>query len=123
MEETTMFEADDIRDWIGLSVVDREGGKIGALEALYYDTSTDTAAFATVKVGLPGGGRLVFVPLTNARVAPKHLRVEVDKKLAKSAPAIDTDGQLASEAEPEVYAYYGLPYERGASGERRLGRR
>ena len=94
-----MFEADDIRDWLGLSVVDREGSKIGVLEGLYYDTSSDTAAFATVKVGFPGGGRLVFVPLAGARVAPKHLRIEVDKKLAKSAPAIAVDGQLESEAE------------------------
>ena len=118
-----MFEADDIRDWLGLSVVDREGSKIGVLEGLYYDTSSDTAAFASVKVGFPGGGRLVFVPLAGARVAPKQLRVEVDKKLAKSAPAIAVDGQLDSDAEPELYAYYGLTYERGASGERRLGRR
>jgi hypothetical protein len=118
-----VFEADDIRDWLGLSVVDREGSKIGVLEGLYYDTSSDTAAFASVKVGFPGGGRLVFVPLAGARVAPKQLRVEVDKKLAKSAPAIAVDGQLDSDAEPELYAYYGLPYERGASGERRLGRR
>ncbi len=118
-----MFEVDDIRDWLGLSVVDRTGSKIGVLEGLYYDTSTDAAAFATVKVGLPGGGRLVFVPLFDARVAPKHLRVQVDKKLAKSAPSIDVDGQLESQSEPEIYSYYGIAYERGVGGERRLGRR
>jgi len=118
-----MFEADDIRDWLGLSVVDSEGSKIGNLEAFYYDTLNDSATFATVKVGLPGGGRLVFVPLAGARVGPKYLRVPLDKKKAKAAPSIDTDGQLTSEAEPEVYAYYGIPYERGATGERRLGRR
>ena len=69
-EETPVFEADDIRDWLGLSVVDREGSKIGVLEGLYYDTSSDTAAFATVKVGFPGGGRLVFVPLGGAGSRP-----------------------------------------------------
>lgn len=118
-----MFEAEDIREWLGANVVDSDGSKIGALEALYYDTLSDSPTFATVKVGLPGGGRLIFVPLSGALVAPKFLRVQVDKKKAKGAPSIDTDGQLTSEAEPEVYAYYGLPYERGATGERRLGRR
>lgn len=29
-----MFEADDIRNWLGLSVVDREGSRIGILEGL-----------------------------------------------------------------------------------------
>ena len=56
-------------------------------------------------------------------MAPKHLRVQVDKKLAKGAPSIEVDGQLESESESEIYAYYGIPYERGAGGERRLGRR
>jgi hypothetical protein len=118
-----MFDVDDIRDWAGSSVVDQEGSKIGNLEAVYFDTSTDQAVFATVKVGLVGGGRLIFVPLTGARVSPKHVRVMTDKKRAKDAPAIDTDGELESSAEADIYAYYGLAYERGAGGERRLGRR
>lgn len=118
-----MFDVDDIRDWRGQNVVDQEGAKIGSLEGVYFDTSTDEAVFATVKVGLVGGGRLVFVPLVGARVAPKHIRVMTDKKLAKDAPSIDTDGELESSAEPSIYAYYGLTYERGAGGERRLGRR
>jgi hypothetical protein len=120
---TSVIEVEDIREWQGLSVVDQTGSKIGSLEAVYFDTSTDQPVFATVKRGLGGGGRLVFVPLTGATVSPKQVRVTADKKLAKDAPAIDTDGELTSEQEPEVYAYYGLAYERGASGERRLGRR
>jgi hypothetical protein len=118
-----MFDVDDIRDWRGQSVVDQEGAKIGSLEAVYFDTSTDEAVFATVKVGLVGGGRLVFVPLVGARVSPKHIRVMTQKRVAKEAPFIDTDGQLDSSAEPGIYAHYGIPYVRGAGGERRLGRR
>lgn len=118
-----MFDVDDIRDWVGLSVVDQEGDKIGSLEAVYFDTSSDAAAFATVKTGLLGASKLVFVPLGGARVSPKSLRVMVDKKTAKAAPAIDSDGQLQSDDEPAIYSYYGLVYERGAGGERRLGRR
>lgn len=118
-----MFDVDDIRDWRGESVVDQEGSKIGNLEAVYFDTSTDEAVFATVKVGIVGGGRLVFVPLTGARVSPKHIRVLTDKKTAKEAPSIDTDGELDSTTEPDIYAHYGQTYERGTGGERRLGRR
>ena len=70
-----MFDVDDIRDWRGLPVVDKEGGKIGKLEAVYFDTATEEPTFATVKVGLPGGGRLVFVPLAGARVSPQSVRV------------------------------------------------
>jgi PRC-barrel domain len=118
-----VFDVDDIRDWIGRQVVDSEGGKIGTMESVYFDTASDLPTFATVKVGLPGGGRLVFVPLEGARVSPKHIRVLTDKKLAKSSPSIDLDGQLDSATEPAVFAHYNLEYRQGATGERRLGRR
>ena len=79
--------------------------------------------FASVKVGMIGRHRLVFVPLAGARVAPKHVRVMADKKLVKNAPSIDLDGELTAEAEPGLFEHYGLDYQAGATGERRLGRR
>jgi len=118
-----MFDVDDIRDWRGLPVVDQDGGKIGKLEAVYFDTATEEPTFDTVKVGLPGGGRLVFVPLDGARVSPQSVRVMTDKKTAKDAPSIGTDGELEAAGEPAIYAHYGLDYVLGANGERRLGRR
>ncbi|MGI8416454.1 MAG: PRC-barrel domain-containing protein [Nakamurella sp.] len=118
-----MFDADDIKDWLGLDVVDSEGSKVGALEAIYYDTATEQAVFATVRVGIIGRHRLAFVPLGGATVSPKHVRVKADKQLVKDAPSIDVDGDLTAADEPGVFAHYGLVYEPGASGERRLGRR
>lgn len=55
-----MFEATDIREWRGHDVVDTEGHKIGELEAIYVDTSTDRPAFATVRVGMPTRHRLAL---------------------------------------------------------------
>lgn len=118
-----MISVGDISEWLGLAVVDRDGSKIGNLEAVYFDTSTQEPAFVSVKLGLLGSSRLAFVPVDGATVSPRELRVTVDKKLVKDAPSIDTDGQLEASMEPEVYAHYGLSYASGASGERRLGRR
>ncbi|WP_399894219.1 PRC-barrel domain-containing protein [Streptomyces sp. BBFR51] len=118
-----MFEAENIRDWRGLDVVDYDGRKIGTLESIYFDTLTDRPAFATVTTGLPTRRRLVFVPVDKATVAPAHLKVTYDKSLVKDAPGIDPDGELAAEDEGAVFAHYHLPYEPGSRGERRLGRR
>ena len=118
-----MFDADDIRDWRGHDVVDENNSKIGTLEAVYYDTASQVPTFASVQVGMIGRHRLTFVPLGGARVAPRHVRVMVDKKLVKDAPTIDTDGELTAAEEPTIFEHYGLRYEPGASGERRLGRR
>ena len=118
-----MFEAEDIRDWRNQPVVDADGDRIGTLEAIYFDTVTDLPAFATVRIGRFSRARLAFVPLDGATVAPAHVRVQVERKLAKRAPSIDSDGELTAELEPEVFEHYGMAYQRGSSGERRLGRR
>jgi PRC-barrel domain len=81
-----MLEASDIREWRGHDVVDTEGRKIGELEAVYVDTSTDQPAFATVRVGLPTRHRLTFVPLAQATVGPGYVRVGFNRKQVKDAP-------------------------------------
>ncbi|GAA2662447.1 PRC-barrel domain-containing protein [Streptomyces aculeolatus] len=118
-----MFEAHDIREWRGHPVRGADGGKIGEMEAVYVDTRTDVPSFATVKAGVPGRKRLVFVPLDGASVSPGYVTVAYDKGQVKGAPSIGTDGELAFEEEPAVYSHYELDYEPGAAGERRLARR
>ncbi|ROP66134.1 PRC-barrel domain protein [Curtobacterium sp. PhB130] len=118
-----MFEAANIRDWIGLPVVDESDDKVGTLESIYYDTATSEPAFGALTTGLVGFQKLVFVPLVGATVTPKNLRVTFGKKVVKDAPSIPTDGELDAAAEPDLYAHYGLQYQTGSGGERRLGRR
>lgn len=118
-----MIPAENLRDWRGEKVIDPDGSKIGELEAVYVDTATDEPAFATVRVGMIGRHRLVFVPIAGATVKPDAVRVRYDKKLVGDAPGIDVDGELSATDEPRVFAHYNLPYQPGTSGERRLARR
>ena len=69
------------------------------------------------------GTRLVFVPLTQATVSPGYLKVAYDKKQVNDAPSIGTDSELPAAGEEAIFKYYGLTYQPGASGERRLARR
>ena len=118
-----MFEVENPRDWVGLPVVDLDSSKVGTLESIYFDTSTDQPAFAAITTGILGGAKLVFAPLDGAVVTPKHLKVRSPKKLIKDAPFIATDGELEASQEPNIFAHYGLTYATGSNGERRLGRR
>ena len=118
-----MFEADNIGNWLGHDVVDDDGRKIGELESIYVDTSSDLPSFGTVKIGMPGRHRLVFVPLDRATVGPGYVKVVYGKKQVKDAPSIETDGVLPAADEEAIFKHYGLPYQPGAGGERRLGRR
>ena len=118
-----VFEAADIREWRGHNVVDVDSHKIGELEAVYVDTGTDLPSFGTVKVGMPTRHRLVFVPLDQATVGPGYVRVRYGKKQVRDAPSIDTDGELPAGDEEEIFKHYGLTYQPGGGGERRLARR
>ena len=118
-----MFEIASIREWRGHDVVDAEGHKIGQLEAVYVDTSTDLPSFGTVQVGMPTRRRLVFVPLNQATVGPGYLKVAYDRKQVKDAPSIGTDGELPAGDEEAIFTHYGLEYRPGANGERLLARR
>jgi PRC-barrel domain len=122
-KKASVFEAANIREWRGHDVVDAEGHKIGELEAVYVDTGTDLPSFATVKVGMPTRHRLVFVPLEQATVGPAYLKVCFGKKQVKDAPSIGTDGELPAGDEEAIFKHYGLTYQPGAGGERRLARR
>ncbi|OLF18528.1 PRC-barrel domain-containing protein [Actinophytocola xanthii] len=116
-----MFPAENLRDWIGLKVVDPADKSIGSLDAVYVDTITDQPSFLTVKVGMFGRQRLVFVPALGATVTPKAVRVRYPKDLVRDAPSIEVDGELVVAEEPTVFVYYELDY--GSGAERRLARR
>lgn len=118
-----MFEAANIREWRGHDVVDAGHHKIGQLEAVYVDTTTDLPSFGTVRIGMPTRHRLVFVPLDRATVGPGYVKVAYGKKEVKDAFSIGTDGELLAIEEEAIFKHYGLTYQLGASGERRLARR
>ena len=118
-----MIEAANIREWRGHDVVDAKGHKIGELEAVYVDTVTDLPSFGTVKVGILNRQRLVFVPLDQATVGPGYVKISYHKHRVKDAPSIGTDGELLAGDEEAIFRHYGLTYEPGADGERRLARR
>lgn len=118
-----MIQSADIREWRNHDVVDPKGHKIGVLEAVYVDTSTDEPAVVTVRTGLPTRQRLVFVPLDEAVVGPDYLKVSHSKGEVRKAPSIGTDDVLLAESEVEIFQHYGMRYEAGAGGERKLARR
>ncbi|MFC8914159.1 PRC-barrel domain containing protein [Streptomyces sp. WAC05374] len=118
-----MIQSADIREWRNHDVVDPKGHKIGVLEAIYVDTTTDEPAMATVRTGLPTRQRLVFVPLDEAVVGPDYLKVSHPKGEVRKAPSIGTDDVLLAESEAGIFQHYGMAYQPGAGGERKLARR
>ena len=119
-----MADHENIGEWQGKHLVDRDGEKIGRLEDVYVDVETDEPIFGTVKEGLIGR-HLTFVPLAGITIGPDNVQVEVSKEQVKNAPNIELHGdELSKEDESTLYHHDQLNYpppdtERG----RRLARR
>ncbi|WSN70557.1 PRC-barrel domain containing protein [Streptomyces sp. NBC_01361] len=118
-----MIRAADVREWRSYDVVDQDGRKIGALEALNVNTRTDEPAVATVLIRLPRGTGSSPFRWTGAVVGPAYVKIDHAKALVKESPSIGTDDMPPAEDEEPPFRLYGLPYKPGANGERRLARR
>jgi uncharacterized protein (TIGR02271 family) len=98
--------------WRGAEVIDSSGDKVGKLEEIYLDQETDQPEWALVKTGM-FGSKSTFVPLQGASPEGDSVRVAFEKEQIKDAPMIDTDQQLSSDEEQQLYSHYGRDYTAG----------
>lgn len=118
-----MPEVENLADWRGKEIIDRDDEKIGKLEDVYVDTETEQPVFGSVKEGLVGK-HLTFIPLAGAVVSPDGLKVTVSKKQVKDAPNIGQDGLLDAKEESDLYGHYELAYTQAPTKSgRRLAKR
>jgi uncharacterized protein (TIGR02271 family) len=106
-----MPDIDTIRTWQGRTLVDRDGGRIGTIDAIYLDDQTGQPEWALVNTGL-FGTTSSFVPLAQATKTGEDVVVPYDKQLVKGAPRVDPDGHLSEAEERQLWRHYGLDYDR-----------
>ena len=106
-----MPDIDTVRGWQGRTLVDRDGDRIGTIDAIYLDDHTGQPEWALVNTGL-FGTKASFVPITQATQTDSDVRVPFDKQLVKDAPRVDPDGHLSEAEERRLWRHYGLDYDR-----------
>ena len=104
-----MPDVDTVRNWQGATMVDRDGDRIGNIDAVYVDDQTGQPEWALVNTGL-FGTRSTFVPLAQATARGDQVQVPYHKQLVKDAPNMDPDGHLSEQEEQELWRHYGLDY-------------
>jgi uncharacterized protein (TIGR02271 family) len=104
-----MPDIDTVRSWQGRTMLDRDGDRIGTIDAIYLDDHTGQPEWALVNTGL-FGTKSSFVPLTQATQRGDDVRVPHDKQLVKDAPRIDADQHLSEAEEQRLWRHYGLDY-------------
>jgi PRC-barrel domain len=118
-----MVQVDNLGDWKGKDLIDRDGEKIGKLEDVYVDTASDEPVFVTVKEGFVSK-HLTFVPVAGAAASPDGLKMSVTKAQIKDAPNIEQGAELSHDEEAALYGHYALAYTPADNpSRRRLARR
>ena len=102
----TVQEATQMR---GMTVVDRDGDKIGKIEDVYLDQDTGRPEWLAVSGGLFSSG-VSFVPLAQATTEGADVRVPFEKDHVKDAPRAEADGALSQQEEARLYKHYGMEY-------------
>jgi sporulation protein YlmC with PRC-barrel domain len=112
------LEIEQIEDWRGQSVVDRDGEKIGKLEDVYFEADSREAVFGCVKTGMLGR-RHILVPLAGASVARDHIRVAYPQDQVKDGPQVDPGAALDAGHEHELARHYEIELRGVVAGDER----
>jgi sporulation protein YlmC with PRC-barrel domain len=110
-----MPSTQELLQFRGQQLIDRDGDKIGKVDEIYEDTDTGAPEWALVNTGL-FGSKSTFIPLREAQISGDQLRVPYEKAHVKNAPGIDPDGALSREEEQQLYRHYGLDWDTSQSG-------
>jgi len=107
-----MPDVDAVRSWRGMTMVDRDGDRVGTIEDIYADDQSGQPEWALVNTGL-FGTRSTFVPLAQANPAGDDVQVPYQKQLIKDAPGVEADQHLSEAEEQQLWRHYGLDYQAG----------
>ncbi len=109
----TQSQFGDYSEWPGRDVLDAGGQRLGGVREIYLDRETGRPEWVLVDVD---DGDARFVPLADASVESRSIKVAHTAEKIKSAPGIGAEPRIDQSEERRLYAHYGLGYLRGRPG-------
>ncbi|HZB51412.1 MAG TPA: hypothetical protein VE547_20160 [Mycobacteriales bacterium] len=97
--------------WVGRTLIDRDGAKIGACTAVFSDDATGLTEWVCSELD----GAAVFIPAVGAAESGDQVRVTVSRTEVSAAPSVGGDRRISEDEEAVLYRHYGIPHSRDAS--------
>jgi len=102
--------SDAVTRFVGATVYDLAGDKIGKIHRVYVDRRTGHPKWASVRSGFFGSSESL-VPLIGARGSDGSVLVAVAKNIVKNAPPIAGGDRITALAVATLLRHYGMPAE------------
>jgi hypothetical protein len=106
-ELPTQRDFEDFTAWSGRDVLDPDGDRLGAVEAIFLDEATGVPEWVLVRLG---DDDAAFVPLVGANVEERAIRIEQAADRVSAAPRPEPAETLSVADERRLYEHYGLSY-------------
>lgn len=90
----------------GFQVTDSSGNRIGHVDNVWIDDTTNELEFVGVKTGRIMGKTHV-IPVGRSRISDHTIQLPFTAEQIKNAPSFSGDEELTPEQEEEIYSYYG----------------
>src|ERR1700742_436388 len=103
----------DYGEWPGRDVLDSGGERLGDVREIYLDRETGRPEWVLVQVEQEESR---FVPLADANVESRSIRVAHPATLVRRAPPIGAEPRIDQDQERELYAHYHIGYSSQDSG-------
>src|SRR3712207_4765962 len=107
----TLPDREAARDWVGRTVVDRDGAEIGVCAALLADEATGRPEWMYAD----RDEATVVVPLVDATGSGDRVQVAVTLDQAESAPRFGPSRELSQDQEATLYRHYGIDFSTATS--------
>ncbi|SDY69513.1 hypothetical protein SAMN05660209_03476 [Geodermatophilus africanus] len=107
----TLPDREAARDWVGRTVVDRDGAEIGVCAALLADEATGRPEWMYAD----RDEATVVVPLVDATGSGDRVQVAVTRDQAESAPRFGPSRELSQDQEATLYRHYGIDFSTATS--------
>lgn len=105
----------DLKELFEATAYDNTGDKLGDIKEIFVDDETGAPTFVEVGHGLFGMSSSL-VPLRGANFEGDALNLAFSKDRVKDAPELDSDRNLTSEQQDELYRHYGVQDAPGITG-------
>lgn len=110
-----MANEHQLKELFDATAFDNEGEKLGSVKEIFVDDNTGDPTFVEVSHGLFGMSSSL-VPLRGASFDAGELKLAFVKDRIKDAPDLDSDRNLTSEQQEELYRHYGVADAPGIAG-------
>jgi hypothetical protein len=99
-------------EWVGKTVLDRNGVAIGPCTVVFADDATGVAEWLRIDLGARA---VAYVPLVDATESGNQVRVSVELDQITKAPPVAATTHLSEDEERALYRHYGIEASTGSS--------